>query len=243
MEKVDDFRQGFFGLVLTCHVPEGHAGGFFHIHLGVGLPHAADASHTAHAFFRHPAHGKGQHQHNDQEGQEIHKEQQNWADRRPVVLVCRHVMLHQIGHGCIIGLELHGKQFQNGALFLALLVLVGVSVETSVRFRALHDGAGIDRSLFVGVGLAFFQVNQQDCLVRVEVHPRHLVPFHHGLKLIVLQFHSRGVVSRAGHVVCGVAHKNSQQHGPANQMDKTAPVAPVLASARFVVFIILVHAS
>ena len=44
VEEVDDLGQGLLGLILTGHVPEGDAGGLFHIHLGVGLAHAADAA-------------------------------------------------------------------------------------------------------------------------------------------------------------------------------------------------------
>ena len=49
VEEVDDLLQGFFRLILTGHIREGHAGGLFHIDLGVGLTHAAETAGAAHA--------------------------------------------------------------------------------------------------------------------------------------------------------------------------------------------------
>ena len=57
VEEVDDLLQRLLGLVLTGHVLEGDAGGLFHIHLGVGFAHAADAADAA--VFGHDPH----HQH------------------------------------------------------------------------------------------------------------------------------------------------------------------------------------
>mgnify|MGYP000267228484 CR=1 FL=1 len=47
MEDVDDLLQGLLGLILTGHVPEGDAGGFFHVDLRVGLADAAEAAEAA----------------------------------------------------------------------------------------------------------------------------------------------------------------------------------------------------
>ena len=49
VEEVDDLVQGFLRLVLAGHICKGHAGGLFHIDLGVGLTHAAETAGAAHA--------------------------------------------------------------------------------------------------------------------------------------------------------------------------------------------------
>ena len=68
VEDVDDLLQGLLGLILTGHVPEGDAGLFFHIDLGVGLPHAAQA---APHLGGHVAEQEGEEHHHNDDGQHI----------------------------------------------------------------------------------------------------------------------------------------------------------------------------
>ena len=53
VEEIDDLLQGFLGLVLTGNILEGHAGGLFHVDLGLGLAHAAQSTVAARALGHH----------------------------------------------------------------------------------------------------------------------------------------------------------------------------------------------
>ena len=46
VKKINDLLQGLLGFILTGHILEGDAGLLFHVDLGVGLAHAADAAHA-----------------------------------------------------------------------------------------------------------------------------------------------------------------------------------------------------
>ena len=65
VQKVDDFLQGFLGLILTGNVLEGHTGLLFHIDLGLAGTHAAHHAITAEALGngadQHEEDGEGDH--------------------------------------------------------------------------------------------------------------------------------------------------------------------------------------
>ena len=121
MEEVDDLLQGLLGLVLAGHILEGDAGGLFHIHLGVGLAHAADAAHSSHAaLFRHPAHDQGEHQEDQHKGQHVaHQHGQHRVHRGLILLVdaLHPILVQEINDG-VIGLDPDSEQLQVGSLLL-----------------------------------------------------------------------------------------------------------------------------
>ena len=67
MQEVDDLDERFLGLVLSGHVGERDAGGFFHIDLGLALTDAADPA--AHAL-GHAAHEKAEQRVHDDDRQQ-----------------------------------------------------------------------------------------------------------------------------------------------------------------------------
>ena len=65
MQEINDFLQGFLGLVLTCNIPEGNAGLLFHIHLGLAFAKAAHHALAAHTLGEasHDKEDQGEHDH------------------------------------------------------------------------------------------------------------------------------------------------------------------------------------
>ena len=247
MEEVDDLRQGFLGLVLARHILEGDAGGLLHINLGVGFPHAADASNAAHAFFRHPAHNQAHHQDDDEEGGQVHQKQQNGAHGGLVVLVDADarsfrldasrlpVQLLNMLHNGVIGLELDGEELQGQLHLPALPIYVGVNGGS-----VLLGGFGVFHPLAVGVDIAVHRGDDEDGFAVVKIPPGHLAKVQHVQKLAVLQLHRACLVAHAGHISGGVAYQGRQQHRPADQVDKAPPVA-VFVLVRLFLVVVLVH--
>ena len=71
VEEVDDLLQTLLGLVLTGHIPEGDAGGLFHIHLCVALADIADAHAAAHLAAHEEAEGQHHNAHDHQHRQQV----------------------------------------------------------------------------------------------------------------------------------------------------------------------------
>ena len=120
MEDVDDLLEGFLGLVLASHIPEGDAGLLLHIDLGVGLAHAAQ---SAHAALSTDAPEQEHHQsHHQQQGKHIGEDQAEEIGR----------LVHRLGVGVIGVLLQHGQQLRvvhpgqgDGDILLFLLRLGG----------------------------------------------------------------------------------------------------------------------
>ena len=101
VEKVDDLLQRLLGLVLSGHVLERDAGGFFHIDLGVGLAHAADAAEAAAPVLgQHAEHQHEQTHHDDGRQNILHHEHQHRVHLRLIGAGVRHVVLPQQRHQC-----------------------------------------------------------------------------------------------------------------------------------------------
>ena len=240
VQEVDDLRQGFLGLVLAGYVGKGDAGGLFHIHLGVGLAHAADAADTAHAaLFGHPVHEQAHAQQDDDKGQEVDEEDKNGAHGRLVLGDDLGTRRFQPGDGGVIGLRLKSEKAQSGLLLLADGVQVGVEDIAVVVFA----GFGIGDALAVRIGVAVLRRDDQDGFSVVKGNGFHLTIFHHIQEVTVYQLHGGGLAYAAGHVCAGVADKSGQQHRPADQGDDAPPVAAGFASAGLVglVLVVLVH--
>ena len=62
VKEVHNLRQGLLGLILSGHILKGNACFLLHIHLGVALSYAHDASAA------HPAHGEIHQEYQEQEG-------------------------------------------------------------------------------------------------------------------------------------------------------------------------------
>ena len=76
MEDVDDLLERLLGLILTGHIPEGDAGLFLHIDLGIGLAYAADAADAAHSALSAHAAEQEEHQaHHHHQRQDVGQEQ------------------------------------------------------------------------------------------------------------------------------------------------------------------------
>ena len=156
MEDVNDLLQALLGLVLTGHVPKGDAGLFLHIHLGVGLAHAADAAHAPLAA--DAPHEEDHGAHHDNDGQDGGEEQvENLGGivhRRGVVaytMLIEQVFQSQISnrgrggdiHRFPVVLERHpGKH-----VVPLLLVLVLGNVGLSLLLHPLLEGDGKQAAL------------------------------------------------------------------------------------------------
>ena len=115
MENIDDLLEGLLGLILAGHIPEGNTGLLLHIHLGVGLAHAAQAAHSSLAAY--PAEQEHHSAHQQQDGKQCGDEQgQNIgrAVHRVAAVVGHPVLIQQVvdaqvgywGRGCDIFLLL-----------------------------------------------------------------------------------------------------------------------------------------
>ena len=228
VQEVDDLCQGLLGLVLAGHILEGDAGGLLHIHLGVGLAHAADAAHSSHAaLFRHPAHDQGEHQEDQHKGQHVaHQHGQHRVHRGLILLVdaLHPILVQEINDG-VIGLDPDSEQLQVGSLLLPGGVHISVAV---LRL-------GVDGAVLSGVGIPLLRGYQEDILRVVEFHPGHLAALHHLLELSVFHVDGGGLAASAADDAAGIAEDDRQQKGPAHQRGHAPPVA-----AGLVVFVVLI---
>ena len=180
VEEVDDLLQGLLGLVLTGHVLEGDAGLLFHIHLGVGLAHVADAADAA-AVFGHDPHHQHDQPHGQQHRQNVHH--QDVAQDAPGALDgagILHVVLIQQGKQPGVR-QVGGVQGDGILLALGigpgLLVLVGrlLGIGIAVHVGGIAARGRIDVvlhlfNLFTGTGPAG-RINQNS-LDRVRTVPK-----------------------------------------------------------------------
>ena len=128
VQKVDDLDERFFRLVLTGDIRERHAGGFFHVDLGVGLADIADAADPAHAagLFRdevHQQHERADHQHR---GQNIaHHEREDRRNGRLIGLGVGHAVLIAQGNQIFRRVGNDGGE-ERIVLIIALAVVIRV---------------------------------------------------------------------------------------------------------------------
>ena len=211
MEKVDDFHQRLLGLVLTGHVGEGNAGGFFHVDLGVGLAHAA---HTAHAA--HPAHEEEEQAHHQAHGHHIAQQQ-----------------THEVG-GLLhhLRVELHVVLPQQGD---QVGVLLGEGSGDVAGGPALFHLLGQDLGQILAVvrrvfGQVLLQV--KGVLVAGQLDRCHLVLFHHLDKFGIGDLHRAGV----GDLPRDKVNEDHQDHGPQDGPDEGAALfrGPGAAGIAFV---------
>ena len=215
MEEVDDLLQGLFGLVLTGHVRKGHAGGFLHIDLGVGFPHAADAAEAA-APPGHHIHKNHDDADEDDHGQDIrHHEFQHRTHLRDVGIgVLLHpVLVQHIQEALVVGPHLHGKE---GEILVVLpAVLIGVGV-------ALHGG------------------DLQHPVL--EQHRLHLAVPHQVLELAVHDLMGGGGGSGLAAVGGQIVDNHCQANGPGNEDQQAVYILFVLIIVVIIgVSIIIVH--
>ncbi len=193
MQEVDDFGEGLLGFVLTGHIPEGDAGGPFHVHLGVGLAHAADAADAAHAaLFRHPVHGQGDHEQEEDKGHHITDE-----DGQDGV------------HGGLIGLA-QGNAGGFAAGGDGIAALRGDTVEVIVR---LIGGPG----LRVLVHIPLHRGDDQGALGAVHLDLTDLALLQQIQEICVPDLRGAGVTGGASQVIAGIADDDGQQRRPAQQ--------------------------
>ena len=151
MQKVDDLDERFFRFVLTGDVRKRHAGGFFHVDLGVGLADIADAADPAHAagLFRdevHQQHERADHQHR---GQDVgYHEGENRRDGRLIGL--------GVGHAVLIaqGDQLFRRVGNDGGeerivliIALAVVIRVGKAVDRRDGEDRVAEFDGLDLPL------------------------------------------------------------------------------------------------
>ena len=238
MEEVDDLRQGFLGLVLSSHVGKGNAGLLFHIDLGVGLAHAADAAHTAHALFGHDPHDQGEHQHDGGEGQdEIDGEYQNGVHLGLIL----HVVVRDPGpvhplHQSVVAFHLHGEELQLRCLLLA--VGIGVAVD---RLAVFVRGLRVGRAILTGVDVAVLGGDVQQPLGGIHGDVLHLAVLRHGDEVAVLDVDIGGLLPGGAHVAVGAVEDQGQRQRPGHQLARAQQIAVAVAPPVFVVFIVLVH--
>ena len=208
MQEVDDLLQGFLGLVLTGHVLEGDAGGFFHVHLGVGFAHAADAAEAAAGLAEDPHHQHEQAHHNDDGQHVVGHEGQHRAQLRLIVAGVRHIVFFQQGQQLTVG-QLLGEQRQLG--------LLGLGVALGLRGAALLH--------LLGVGIAVHRCDVNGAVLEQDLLD--LILLHHVHHFAVLDLVAGGLVSGVAGVGADVVHRHRQHHGPQHQR-QDAPHAVVV---------------
>ena len=212
MEEVDDLLQGFLGLVLPGYILKGDAGGFLHIHLGIGLADAADAADTAAALAQQAHHQQKCPQHQNR-GQDIgdHK-LQNGA----------HLLHHRggVGHMMllqqvveIVAVDLRGVKSDLGFLgvgvgFGLLAALVGIDIAI--------DGGGEDLSVF-------------------KLHPGDFVLSDQIGQGAEIHLEAGGLVGRVAGIGGKIVKTDGQHYGPGQQHQHTPKVSVI-----FAVFVVLV---
>ena len=214
MEEVDDLRQGLLGLVLPGHVPEGDAGLLLHIDLGVGLAHAADAPNAAHAaFFGHPAPEEGEHQHDEEEGQDV-------ADEEG----------HARGHGGRVGPRrvAHALLGEEGD---EVVVIDGHGVEAL---------AGEGLAVLIRIGVVALRGEAQELGVRVKADELRLAVLDEVDEGGVGDLRRGGVAGAAVDIEPGVAEHQRQQQGPGHQAQDALRVFAALV-VLVVALVVLIH--
>ena len=221
VQEVDDLLQRLLGLVLTGHVLEGDAGGFLHIHLGVGLAHAADAAEATAAGLAEEAHHQHEQSHHNDDGQHIAgHEHQHRVHLRLIVAGIGHVVLLQQGQELAVG-QLGGVQRQLGILGLGVaLGLFGAVLLGLLRVGIALHGGDVDGAVL-----------EQDLV--------HLILLHHVDHLAVLDLVAGGLVGGVAGIGADVVHRHRQHHRPQHQRQH-AP-QPVAVFVVFVVFIVICH--
>ena len=223
MEEVNDLLQRLLGLVLTGHILERDAGGLLHIHLGVGLAHAADAAEAAAAaaLGQHP---QQQHEqsHHDERGQDVadHERQHRIHLRLVIAGVGHLVLLQQRQQGRIV--EIRGIQRQLRVLGLG----VGLGGHGAVLVLLLGVGVALHRRDVDGVVL------EQDLL--------RLVVFDKVQHLAVLDLVAGGLVGGVAVVGVEVVESHRQHQRPRHQR-QDAPQVIASLSVFIVVLIVVGH--
>ena len=217
VQEVDDLRQRLLGLVLTGHVLEGDAGGFFHIDLGVGLAHVADAAEPAAAGFAEETHDQHEQAHHDDGRQDIaDHEHQHRVHLGLIVAGVGHIVLLQQRQQLVVG-QVRGVQRQVG--------LFGLGVGLGRLLAALLD--------LLRIGIAVHRSDIDGLILELDLLD--LVLFHHLHHLAVLDLVAGGLVGGIAGIGADVIHRHRQHHRPGNQRHNTAhPVAV------FVVFVVAV---
>ena len=215
VEEVDDLLQRFLCLVLTGHILEGDAGGLFHIDLGIGLAHIADAADAAaalgeetHQQHEHAHHQNGRHDVSDHELQH----------RRHLGLVGAgvfHMVLIEQRQQIVVGKL---GSVERDPAFLLLLMLLAVLIGVNI---AVHRG-GVN-----GVVL--------------KLHIGHLIVFHHFDKFAVLHLVAGGPVGGIAGVSAEIIKAHGKYQGPRDQRENTAQIAIGFAVFILIVLVIRVH--
>ena len=214
VEEVDDLLQRLLGLVLTGHVLEGDTGGLLHIHLGVGLAHAADASDTA-AVFCHDPHHQHEQGHHDDHRKDIgdHELQNGTHLRLNGAGVLDVVFLQQRQETGVI--ESGGIQDQRR--FLALGIALG--------FLVLIGG-------LLGVDVAVHGGGIQDALLDLQL--RHLILLNEVDKLAVRDLMAAGPLGEIVAVSVDIVEHHRQHQRP----DDEGHHPPHIAVAVLVIFLV-----
>ena len=212
VEEVDDLHQGFLGLVLARHVGEGDAGGLFHIDLGVGLAHAAQAPHAAHS-----AHEEDQQAHHQQHGQDI-----------------AHEDVHQVG-GLLLDHRavLHPVLVQQGSDILGLQGDGGGDIPGGPALAHLlgHDLRQVLAAVDQGLGHILLEV--EGVLVGGQLHGGHPVLLDHLDEGGIGDLLRAPLFDLPGHEV----EEEDQHQGPEDGPDEEGAPAGVLAAPVVLVFV------
>ena len=213
MEKVDDLHQGLLGLVLAGHVIEGDAGGFLHVHLGVGLAHAADAAQAA-----------------TLPGHEIHQEHEPADEQGRGQDVGDHELQHRAHLGHIGVGEFHAVLRQQGD-------------QVPVQAAQLHgeEGEVLVKGVAQLVG-EYVALRRGDLQLALhEFHSRNLVLLHHGEELAVLDLVGGG--RRAGLPAVGgqVVERHRQHQGPGHHNQQSVEIFFVLIMVGIFIMVVVHH--
>ena len=212
-EKVDDLLQRLLGLVLTGHVLEGDAGGLLHIHLGVGLAHAADAADAA--VFGHDPHHQHEQGRQDDHRKDIgdHELQNGTHLRLDGAGVLDVVLLQQRQETGVI--ESGGIQDQRR--FLALGIALG--------FLVLIGG-------LLGVDVAVHGGGIQDAVLDLQL--RHLILLNEVDELAVRDLMAAGPLGEIVAVSVDIVEHHRQHQRP----DDEGHHPPHIAVAVLVIFLV-----
>ena len=215
VEEVDDLLQGLLGLILTGHVLEGDAGLLFHIHLGVGLAHVADAADAPAVFGCDPHHQQEQsdHQHHRQDihHQDVSQDAPGALDGAGIL----HIVLIQQRQQPGVR-QIGGIQGQLGLFALG----IGLGLPVLV-VRLFGIGISVHRG---GVQYAVLQLDLLDLVLLHQVH-----------HLAVGDLKAPSAAGGGQDVV----EYQRQHQGPANQRDDAAQVFVVfLVSAVSIVSVV-----
>ena len=146
MQEVDDLHQTFLGLILTGHVGKGDAGGLFHVDLGVGFAHIADAAEPAAAALGDQAEEEHEDGHHQDAGKDVTHHQFHDEGRfGDVGVEIVHIVFDEEGGEIVIG-DGHGEErvvlAEHLALFIGVdIALLGGDIEHAVFAADLGDMA------------------------------------------------------------------------------------------------------